>query len=91
MGFASEMLYGSAVLPVISLALGEKNSLPLDARVLLARGYFVAFASVVALRESLFLLANVSPALARRYAFVPPAIALSLGVCLGGDVVQKNE
>ncbi len=91
MGFASEMLCGGAVLLLISLALGEKVVLPLDARALLAWGYLVVFGSLIAFSAYLFLLANVSPALATSYAFVNPVIALFLGVWLGAEVVQKNE
>lgn len=91
MGFASEMLCGGAVLLVISLALGEKISLLLDTRALLAWSYLVVFGSIVAFSAYLFLLANVSPALATSYAFVNPVIALFLGVWLGGEVVQKSE
>lgn len=91
LGFASEMLCGGAVLLVISLALGEKISGPLDTRALLAWGYLVVFGSLIAFSAYLFLLANVSPALATSYAFVNPIIALFLGVWLGGEVVQKSE
>jgi drug/metabolite transporter (DMT)-like permease len=91
MGFASEMLCGGAVLLVISLAVGEKISWPLDARALLAWGYLVVFGSLIAFSAYLFLLANVSPALATSYAFVNPVIALLLGVWLGGEVVQSSE
>jgi drug/metabolite transporter (DMT)-like permease len=91
MGFASEMLCGGAVLLVISLAMGEKLSYPLDARALLAWGYLIVFGSLVAFSAYLFLLANVSPALATSYAFVNPVIALFLGLWLGGEIVQKNE
>jgi drug/metabolite transporter (DMT)-like permease len=91
MGFASEMLCGGAVLLLISIALGEKVMWPLDARALLAWGYLVVFGSLVAFSAYLFLLANVSPALATSYAFVNPVIALLLGVWLGAEVVQDNE
>jgi drug/metabolite transporter (DMT)-like permease len=91
MGFASEMLCGGAVLLLISLALGEKVLLPLDQRALLAWGYLVVFGSLVAFSAYLFLLANVSPAMATSYAFVNPVIALLLGVWLGGELVQKSE
>ncbi|TAG25352.1 MAG: drug/metabolite exporter YedA [Burkholderiales bacterium] len=91
MGFASEMLCGGAVLLAISLAVGEKISWPLDTRALLAWGYLVVFGSLVAFSAYLFLLANVSPALATSYAFVNPVIALLLGAWLGGEVVQKSE
>lgn len=74
MGFASEMLCGSAVLLAVSLALGEKISMPLDTRALLAWGYFVVFGSLVAFSAYLLLLASVSPALVTRYAFVPPKL-----------------
>jgi drug/metabolite transporter (DMT)-like permease len=76
MGFASEMLCGGAMLLVISLAVGEKISYPLDARALLAWGYLIVFGSLIAFSAYLFLLANVSPAMATSYAFVNPVIAL---------------
>ncbi|MFM7331166.1 MAG: drug/metabolite exporter YedA [Brachymonas sp.] len=91
MGFASEMLCGGAVLLVISLAVGEKVSWPLDTRAVLAWGYLIVFGSLIAFSAYLFLLANVSPVLATSYAFVNPVIALFLGVWLGGEIVQKNE
>jgi drug/metabolite transporter (DMT)-like permease len=91
MGFAMEMLCGGAVLLAISFALGERVALPLDARALLAWGYLVVFGSLVAFSAYLFLLANVSAALATSYAFVNPVIALFLGVWLGGEIVQKSE
>ena len=91
MGFAMEMLCGGAVLLAISFALGERVTLPLDARALLAWGYLVVFGSLVAFSAYLFLLANVSAALATSYAFVNPVIALLLGVWLAGEIVQINE
>ncbi len=91
MGFASEMLCGGAVLLAISLAVGEKISMPLNVQAVLAWGYLVVFGSLLAFSAYLFLLSNVSPALATSYAFVNPMIALFLGVCLGGEVVQENE
>lgn len=91
MGFASEMLCGGAVLLLISLTLGEKISFPMDTRALLAWGYLVVFGSLIAFSAYLFLLANVSPAMATSYAFVNPVIALFLGVWLGAEVVQKSE
>ena len=91
MGFASEMLCGGAVLLLISLAVGEKVILPLDTRALLAWGYLVVFGSLIAFSAYLFLLVNVSPAIATSYAFVNPVIALLLGVWLGAEEVQNKE
>jgi drug/metabolite transporter (DMT)-like permease len=91
MGFASEMLCGGVVLLLISLALGEKVSLPLDSRAIWAWLYLLAFGSLIAFSAYLFLLATVSPALATSYAFVNPVIALILGVWLGGETVQGLE
>jgi drug/metabolite transporter (DMT)-like permease len=90
-GFASEMLCGGAVLLLLSLALGEKLSLPLEPRALLAWVYLIMFGSLIAFSAYLFLLAHVSPALATSYAFVNPVIALFLGVWLGDEIIQKNE
>ena len=91
MGFASEMLFGGAVLMAISLVLGEKPQWPPQPLALAAWVYLVVFGSLVAFSAYLYLLANASTAVATSYAFVNPVIALALGVTLGGEVVTTGE
>lgn len=90
-GFASEMLCGGAVLMALSLALGEQFAWPPQPLALAAWAYLVVFGSLVAFSAYLYLLAHASPALATSYAFVNPAIALALGVSLGGEALSGGE
>lgn len=90
-GFASEMLCGGAVLMALSLALGEQFTWPPQPLALAAWVYLVVFGSLVAFSAYLYLLTHASPALATSYAFVNPAIALALGVSLGGEALSGGE
>lgn len=90
-GFASEMLCGGAVLMALSLAVGEQFTAPPQPLALAAWAYLVVFGSLVAFSAYLYLLAHASPALATSYAFVNPAIALALGVSLGGEALSGGE
>ena len=91
MGFASEMLCGSAVLMLISLILREQISWPPQPLAAAAWAYLVVFGSLVAFSAYLYLLANASPALATSYTLVKPLTALFLGVILAGEMVTKSE
>jgi drug/metabolite transporter (DMT)-like permease len=86
---AREILCAGAVLLPISLALGEKFAWLMDALALLSWCYLVVFGSLVRFSTYLFLLANVSPALATSYALMNLVIALLLGVWQGVKEVQK--
>lgn len=90
-GFASEMLCGGAVLMLISLALGEQWSGPLQPRAVAAWLYLVVFGSLIAFSAYLYLLAHASPAVATSYAFVNPLIALFLGTAFAGEAVTGGE
>lgn len=90
-GFASEMLCGGAVLMALSLALGEQFAWPPQPLALAAWAYLVVFGSLVAFSAYLYLLAHASPAVATSYALVNPAIALALGVSLGGEALSGGE
>jgi drug/metabolite transporter (DMT)-like permease len=90
-GFASEMLCGGAVLMLISLAMGEQFSWPVQPLAAAAWLYLVVFGSLIAFSAYLYLLANASPALATSYAFVNPLIALFLGVALASESVTGGE
>jgi drug/metabolite transporter (DMT)-like permease len=90
-GFASEMLCGGAVLMVISLALGEQPSWPLEPLALASWVYLVVFGSLIAFSAYMYLLAHASPAMATSYAFVNPLIALFLGVVFANEAVTGGE
>ena len=91
MGFASEMLCGSAVLMLISLILREQISWSPQPLAAAAWAYLVVFGSLVAFSAYLYLLANASSALATSYTLVKPLTALFLGVILAGEMVTKSE
>jgi drug/metabolite transporter (DMT)-like permease len=90
-GFASEMLCGGAVLMLISLAMGEQFSWPVQPLAGAAWLYLVVFGSLIAFSAYLYLLANPSPAMATSYAFVNPLIALFLGVAWASESVTGGE
>ena len=90
-GFASEMLCGGAVLMLISLAMGEQWSRPMQPLAVAAWLYLVVFGSLIAFSAYLYLLANASPAMATSYAFVNPLIALFLGVAVASESVTGPE
>jgi drug/metabolite transporter (DMT)-like permease len=85
MASASEMLAGGVVCLVLSLALGERPAGPPTEGSLLALGYLIVFGSLIAFSAYLYLLDRVRPALATSYAYVNPAVAVGLGVGLGGE------
>ena len=91
MGFASEMLIGGTVLIALGLSRGEVFVGPFEWRALLAWFYLVTAGSLVAFSAYMYLLSKVSPALASRYAYVNPVIAVLLGVCLANEVVGPRE
>ncbi len=85
MGNAAEMLVGGVALVALGLLRGERIvGMPTPSS-LLALVYLIVFGSLAAISAYMYLLKTVSPALATSYAFVNPAIALVLGVALGGE------
>jgi len=91
MGYASEMLCGSAVLLLFAALGGEAPRWPPTALSALAWLYLMVFGSLVAFNAYMVLLARASPAMATSYCFVNPIIALLLGVALGGESVTGRE
>ena len=49
------------------------------------------FGSVIAINAYMYLIRNVSPALATSYAYVNPVVAVLLGTGLGGETLSKIE
>ena len=95
MGFASEMLAGSAVLLGMSIAAGEPAVVaanwPFTAKALLSWAYLVVFGSLIAFNAYMILLERASPATASSYTYVNPVIAMLLGVAVDGEVVSGFE
>jgi drug/metabolite transporter (DMT)-like permease len=87
MGNAAEMLIGGAALVLLGLLRGEAIAAVPTTRALLALIHLITFGSLAAITAYMYLLKTVQPSLALSYAFVNPAIALGLGVLLGGEQI----
>lgn len=85
MGTATQMLCAGIVLLAVSYASGERMHAMPDLRALSAFLYLVAFGSLIAFSAYGYLLRHARPALATSYAYVNPAVALLLGMGLGGE------
>jgi drug/metabolite transporter (DMT)-like permease len=90
MGNAAEMLMGGLVLCGIAIVRGEPFPTSPTPGSLLALLYLITFGSLVTMSAYFYLLKNVSPTLATSYSFVNPAIALFLGVVLGGEILTGS-
>ena len=90
MGNAAEMLCGGVILVVLALLRGEQITSAPTTGALLALIYLIIFGSLVTISAYMYLLKTVSPALATSYALVNPAIALLLGVALGGETLTGS-
>ncbi|MDX2139556.1 MAG: drug/metabolite exporter YedA [Chloroflexota bacterium] len=85
MGSAAEMLMGGLVLCGLALLRGEPFPTSPTPGSIAALIYLIVLGSLLTMTAYTFLLRTVSPALATSYSFVNPAIALLLGVALGGE------
>lgn len=90
MSNAAEMLAGGSILLVVGLLRGEQIVEAPTMNALLSMIYLITLGSLVTLTAYSYLLKNVSPALATSYSFVNPAIALLLGVWLGGEILTGS-
>ena len=91
MAGAIEMLAAGIVLMVASLLSGERlTSLP-TTEGFLAVGYLVVFGSIIAINAYMFLIRNVSPAVATSYAYVNPVVAVLLGTGFAGEHLSSIE
>lgn len=91
MAGAIEMVTAGIVLLVASLLSGEKLTALPDLSGFLAVGYLAIFGSVIAINAYMFLIRNVSPAVATSYAYVNPVVAVLLGTGLGGETLSSVE
>ncbi|WP_246764701.1 EamA family transporter, partial [Cronobacter sakazakii] len=53
--------------------------------------YLALFGSVIAINAYMYLIRNVSPAVATSYAYVNPVVAVLLGTGFGGESLSKIE
>jgi drug/metabolite transporter (DMT)-like permease len=90
MGSAAEMLAGGLVLVGMALLRGEPFPVAPPAGAVAALLYLIVLGSLLTMTAYTYLLQNVSPTLATSYSFVNPAIALFLGVALGGEVLTGS-
>ena len=86
MAAAAQWLTGGAMVLVAALWCEPVSALgQVSARSWAAWIYLLVFGTLVALNAYLWLLQNTSAALAGSYSFVNPAVALLVGVALGGE------
>lgn len=88
MAGAIEMLAAGVVLMIASMIAGEKLTALPSLSGFLAVGYLALFGSIIAINAYMYLIRNVSPALATSYAYVNPVVAVLLGTGLGGETLR---
>ncbi|EOI5727717.1 drug/metabolite exporter YedA [Cronobacter malonaticus] len=91
MAGAIEMLAAGLVLMAASLLTGERMTVMPDLPGFLAVGYLALFGSVIAINAYMYLIRNVSPAVATSYAYVNPVVAVLLGTGFGGESLSEIE
>ena len=88
MAAAAQWLVGGALCFVVAAWVEPVGALAhVTAKSWAAWVYLVVFGTLIALNAYLWLLQNASAALAGSYSFVNPAVALLVGVALGGELL----
>ena len=88
MAAAAQWLVGGVMGSVVALCFEPVSALgAVSARSWAAWVYLLVFGTLIALNAYLWLLQNTSSALAGSYSFVNPAVALLVGVVLGGELL----
>lgn len=85
MAIAFELLGAALFMTVAALLLGERLTVTPTLNSVLAVVYLALFGSLIGYTSFMYLMKNVSPALATSYAYVNPVVALILGVLLLGE------
>ncbi len=85
MSAATQMLTGGAVMSMVSVIAREEVPRHPPINSVLAWAYLAVFGSLVAYSAFTYLLANTRPAVATSYSYVNPAIAVAMGVAMGGE------
>lgn len=91
MAGAIEMLTAGAVLLCAAWLSGEKLTAMPDTAGLLAVAYLAIFGSIVAISAYMYLIRNVTPAIATSYAYVNPVVAVLLGTGFAGEHLSRVE
>ncbi|POP47602.1 drug/metabolite exporter YedA [Superficieibacter electus] len=91
MAGAIEMLAAGIVLLTASFLTGEKLTAMPTLSGFLAVGYLAIFGSLIAINAYMYLIRNVSPAIATSYAYVNPVVAVLLGTGFGGESLSAVE
>ena len=87
MSAAVQMLSGGMLLLTASLLSGESIKVMPGSKALGALLYLMLFGSLVAFSAYVYLLEKVRPALATSYAYVNPAVAVTLGILFAGEKI----
>ncbi len=91
MAGAAQMIAGGAIVFIVGLASGERITAMPPLGALAAVIYLGIVGSLIGFTAYIYLLGRVRPALATSYAYVNPALALLLGLWLGGEKVGVLE
>ena len=91
MAGAVEMLAAGVVLMSASMLSSEKLTATPTLSGFLAVGYLAIFGSIIAINAYMYLIRNVSPALATSYAYVNPVVAVLLGTGFAGEKLAPIE
>ncbi|ECA3049038.1 TPA: drug/metabolite exporter YedA [Salmonella enterica] len=91
MAGAIEMLAAGVVLLCAAFLSGEKLATLPGLSGFMAVGYLALFGSIIAINAYMYLIRNVSPALATSYAYVNPVVAVLLGTGLGSERLSPIE
>ncbi|MFS2220897.1 drug/metabolite exporter YedA [Pantoea sp. B65] len=91
MAAAIEMLAAGVVLLLVSTISGEKLQAAPGIQGILALGFLIIFGSIIAINAYMYLIRNVSPAVATSYAYVNPVVAVLLGTSFGNETLSTRE
>ena len=91
MAGAIEMLTAGVVLLSAAGLSGERLTSMPDTAGLLALAYLILFGSIVAISAYMYLIRNVTPAIATSYAYVNPVVAVLLGTGFAGESLSPVE
>lgn len=91
MAGAIEMLSAGIVLLIASRLSGEHLTAAPPLSGILALGYLSLFGSIIAINAYMFLIRNVTPAIATSYAYVNPVVAVLLGITFAGESLSARE
>lgn len=91
MAGAIEMLAAGVVLMIASTLTGEKLTQMPSWSGIFAVAYLAIFGSLIAINAYMYLIRNVTPAVATSYAYVNPVVAVLLGTGFAGESLSAVE